>query len=453
MRREQKIISILFLFSLIVRLFHAYNRSLFYPDEGTYALEAIWLLENKKAKFETWSYLLLNNFHEGVPFTSLKPLHNIFTAFFFKIFGINDFSSYFYVSLFGSLSVIIVFMISRKLLDETRAICSALVMAFLGAHVYYSATLLTEVVYIFFMLLSMYFYIRRSFFMVGIIVGLAFGIRYSAVVLLLIFALLLILENRKPIIKGISIIFIGFLTVIPIYFLIYKLFGLNYKYFLLQRMSISPFLRIILDLFGVKCQYLNVKMLSPLKVILALSLYSLLSYPAIYILGFLQLKKLGFIEKFTILYLTLLFIFENDINRAFIIFSPLFSILTFKYLDKYDLKYSYMILVITLIFSIPALTFTQNCYEEASKELNSSTLDVYSDNCNVICFYLKNNCNCKFFNETKIYNNSIIVLSDEIARLRGKPYNIECKEIHRYLINTEPWKINKREKYLRIYRC
>jgi len=425
---------LIFFFSLIIRIFNARYKAFFYPDEGTYALEAIWLLEGEKAINKTWSYVEFNFNGRGAPFTSLKPLHNILTALFFKIFGISDLSAYLYVSFFGSLSVVLVYLIAKEYIN--KPMYPTIFMAFFGAHVYYSTTLLTEVVYIFFLLLSLYLYLKRFYYHLGIVLGLAFGIRYSGIVLLFIY---LILIRNKNFVK----VLLGFSLVLILYFYLYRLFNLDYLYFLIQRASFSPFIRKIFDIFGIEYSYLDVKMMNPFTVLLALTVYSLMSYPIVYVLGLYKLKEFKDIEKFTLLYILLLFIVENDINRAFILISPMLSILAFK-----NQKFSIAILILSVLFSIPTLFFKQTCYKDVSEVLNTDS-KIFSDNCNILYFYTGSCYSFKYNKDLRGY----LVLSDEIERLSNKKYNVDCQLLYKFKINTEPWKLHRTNKYLRVYLC
>ncbi|MEK6841216.1 MAG: glycosyltransferase family 39 protein, partial [Nanoarchaeota archaeon] len=87
------------------------------------------------------------------------PIWFFLTDLSYKIFGVNMFAARFLAVLFGSLSVLILYLIIKLLYNKTVALISSIVLTFSSFHILMSLAEM-DVAMTFFILLSLFFFIK-----------------------------------------------------------------------------------------------------------------------------------------------------------------------------------------------------------------------------------------------------------------------------------------------------
>ncbi len=139
-----------------------------------------------------------------------SPLFHIVAAFFYRIFG--EFGLKLAPFMFGSLSLIVAYLIFKKLLNETQAFYATLFMSFLPVGMDYSVLGYPESAVAFFIILSIYFAICSRFLLSGVSAGLAILSKFTGPVVMpaLIYIAYKNSKNTKERIKNLI-----FVTIIP----------------------------------------------------------------------------------------------------------------------------------------------------------------------------------------------------------------------------------------------
>ncbi len=115
----------------------------------------------------------------GLPTTERPPGVSFLLFPIYYIFGVNYILARIMFCLLGAGTCIIVYFISKKILNETFSIITALFLAFYPMHFYYSSHLFSEVPWAFFMSLAVWWTIlfqEKQQIRYGILVGIAVGI-------------------------------------------------------------------------------------------------------------------------------------------------------------------------------------------------------------------------------------------------------------------------------------
>ncbi|MGV8152174.1 MAG: ArnT family glycosyltransferase [Candidatus Nanoarchaeia archaeon] len=199
---ENKVLILIFLIALIIRIFFVSAYPIKWWDETIYANLGYQLADNP------FNYCFNNGWGDYVPYgdetkagfrAPLLP----YTLAFFYILKL-DFLVDFIVPFFGAFSVIIIFILAKKMFNYSTGIYSAAILAFIPIHVYYSALILTDVFSTFFILLCFLFFWtgfeenRDSHkLLFGIFLGLALLARYTSLWLLPVFFIYVIIRDRS----------------------------------------------------------------------------------------------------------------------------------------------------------------------------------------------------------------------------------------------------------------
>lgn len=242
-KSEVKRVCLIFILSLIIRLFYLYNDYpfVFHPDEPTIVNSTINLRYNFNPKHFDWptGYYYINYFFYGilekteVLLSILKIPH--------EYLPVNY--NYFLVSrivtiIFGSLSVIFTYLIVKNILNNNQmAEISAVIMALMPLHVYRSALVLNDVPLVFFSTLSIFYLTRnfikdenKNYYLSCFFAGVAVSMKYNAYMVFLTIILYVFIisgfkfsEIKKYIVMAFVSIF-GFFTGTPYAFFDYKTF-------------------------------------------------------------------------------------------------------------------------------------------------------------------------------------------------------------------------------------
>ena len=130
--------------------------------------------------------------------------------------------------LFGTGCVYLTYLIGREVFNKRIALVSALFLAFSASFLFFSLKMLSGVPSLFFMLLSVYFFINKRYFLTGLFAGIAFLTRFLELfVFFVILVLFLVyLRKEKKFLMNLSYIFIGFLAVVVPYLIFnYFIYG------------------------------------------------------------------------------------------------------------------------------------------------------------------------------------------------------------------------------------
>ncbi len=154
------------------------------------------------------------------------------TAFSYKLFGVNDFSSTLFVLLTSIGNIILVYYFGKLLLNEKVGLMSSFLISIFPLEVVYATKLLTDIPSAFFMALSVYFFLyaelkshkKINYFLSGIFLGIGYLIRESALLIGLFFIIYLI--YKRQIKKEYFIAAFGFVIIFAVeLFILYKLTG------------------------------------------------------------------------------------------------------------------------------------------------------------------------------------------------------------------------------------
>ena len=110
-----------------------------------------------------------------------------------KIFGNNEFGWRSSSALFGSASVLLIYLIAKRLFkSEFLALSAALLMAVDGLSLVMSRVALLDIFLMFFILLTFYFLLKENYWLSGVAIGLGLSTKWSAAFLIPVLLLLTI---------------------------------------------------------------------------------------------------------------------------------------------------------------------------------------------------------------------------------------------------------------------
>ena len=151
------------------------------------------------------------------------------TALSYKLFGINDFSSFLFALLTSVGSIILIFYFGKLLFNEKTGLIAAFLLSFFPLEVVYATKLFTDLPSSFFMALGVYLFLYSEikskfkfglgYFLSGIFIGIGYFIR-EGVLLIALFFIIYILYKRK-IKKEYFIVPLGILAIFIIEALIF----------------------------------------------------------------------------------------------------------------------------------------------------------------------------------------------------------------------------------------
>jgi dolichyl-phosphate-mannose--protein O-mannosyl transferase len=114
-----------------------------------------------------------------------------------RLFGNEEFGWRFASAIFGTLSILLIYLIVKKLFNsEFLSIAAALLMAFDGLNLVMSRVALLDIFLMFFILLSIYFLITNNLWLSGSAIGLAISIKWSAAFLIPLVILFVVVYNK-----------------------------------------------------------------------------------------------------------------------------------------------------------------------------------------------------------------------------------------------------------------
>jgi dolichyl-phosphate-mannose--protein O-mannosyl transferase len=127
----------------------------------------------------------------GSEFVVHPPLGKWLIGIGIKLFGNNEFGWRSSSALFGSASVLLIYLIAKRLFkSEFLALSAALLMAVDGLSLVMSRVALLDIFLMFFILLTFYFLLKENYWLTGIAIGLGVSTKWSAAFLIPVLLLL-----------------------------------------------------------------------------------------------------------------------------------------------------------------------------------------------------------------------------------------------------------------------
>ena len=127
----------------------------------------------------------------GSEFVVHPPLGKWLIGIGIKLFGNNEFGWRSSSALFGSASVLLIYLIAKRLFkSEFLSLSAALLMALDGLSLVMSRVALLDIFLMFFILLTFYFLLKENYWLSGLVIGLGVSTKWSAAFLIPILLLL-----------------------------------------------------------------------------------------------------------------------------------------------------------------------------------------------------------------------------------------------------------------------
>jgi len=137
---------------------------------------------------------------------------------------------------FGSLCILLTYVIGRKLFNEKIAILSSIFLALSPTFFFFNGIMLTEVVSTFFSLVAIYFFIDKKYFISGLFLGISFMTRYLQLFVFVSMILVNLSHFNK---KNIKKIVIGFAIAILPFLILNQILYNNVSYPFIQQIALS----------------------------------------------------------------------------------------------------------------------------------------------------------------------------------------------------------------------
>lgn len=220
-----------------ILIFFRLDRADMLTDDSLYAFRSLGYLDFLDSQFQPTPIQWFDSlpFWSKLSFHDAPPLVFIIQFIFFKIFFESVLVSRLPFALAGLGSVILLYLIIKKLSDKNTALFSALILSVLNFHLWTSRTGYLEAVMVFFSLITLYYFLKgfdkdKYFLIFGLFLGLTFLTKYSAFFLVPFTILYILFKDRKiffnkKFILGILIALILFSPVIIYNFKMYQARG------------------------------------------------------------------------------------------------------------------------------------------------------------------------------------------------------------------------------------
>lgn len=182
--------------------------------------DACWQLSNSRFIAENLKFPLNEQFGRDEPFWA-PPLFHIVAAFVYIIFNSSEFAVRMISPVFGSLSLMLLFLIANKLFDKKTAFYSIIFFSFIPIHVDYSVFSYIDGMLSFLVLLSVYFALNNKIAASGITAGLAILTKYNGIFILpvLFYIVYSNSKDKRIFLKNALILFLISLLIGSIWFM------------------------------------------------------------------------------------------------------------------------------------------------------------------------------------------------------------------------------------------
>ena len=198
---------------------------LIFAATHTVSGDACWHLSAARFIAEENSMPLFEGIGRLEPFWA-PPLFHIIAAFFYKIampisLDFADLASKLVSPIFGVLTVILLYLIARRMFDEKTAFYSMLFINFLPVFMDYSIFSYIETTTTFFSALSVYLLLKEKYFWSSLALGLAILAKYNALFMfpMLLYLIYKLAKGRKLLTKRLSIMVLVPAAISSIWFL------------------------------------------------------------------------------------------------------------------------------------------------------------------------------------------------------------------------------------------
>jgi dolichyl-phosphate-mannose-protein mannosyltransferase len=200
-------ITLITLFSLFLRLWNLNKPKGFIFDEVYYAKNANSLITHG---------VELNSANQS-EFVVHPPLGKWLIGIGIKLFGNNEFGWRISAAVFGTLSILLIYLIAQRLFNSyLLSNIAAGLMALDGLNLVMSRVALLDIFLMFFILLATYLFMSNQYWLTGIALGMATGIKWSGAYLIPIFLILSVNFVRTGLIRQ-ALMRISQFIIIPIF--------------------------------------------------------------------------------------------------------------------------------------------------------------------------------------------------------------------------------------------
>lgn len=176
--------------------------------------DACWQLSNSRFIAENLKLPLFEQFGRDEPFWA-PPLFHIVSALVYKVFSsfsteAADFAIKMISPTLGSLTLILFYLLSKKLFDERTALYSVVFLAFVPLHVDYSVFGYVDGMLVFLVVLSAYLALKNKIIGSSITAGLAILTKYNGIFILpvLFYIIHMTSKNRRVFFKKVLVLFL-----------------------------------------------------------------------------------------------------------------------------------------------------------------------------------------------------------------------------------------------------
>ena len=238
-------------FFIIVRFYNLGFKEIQMWDEALYAVRA-------KAIYYFNCWLDQTDYADGGLYSSSHPpLYIWLTALLYKFFTINEFTSRFFSALFSSLCLVLTYLLIKKFFNRKSALISIPFLGSIYLFIFYSRQGQLDIAYIFFITLSIYFYLeflssgRKRYILIS---GISFGFALMTKIIVGFFAIItisifLFIELIRKIVKFKEILsqiatltLTGLILASPWHIFMLKIHGGNFidtffKFHIIERLS------------------------------------------------------------------------------------------------------------------------------------------------------------------------------------------------------------------------
>jgi uncharacterized membrane protein len=238
-------------FFVIVRFYNLGFKEIQMWDEALYAVRA-------KAIYYFNCWLDQTDYAEGGLYSSSHPpLYIWLTALLYKLFTINEFTSRFFSALFSSLCLVLTYLLIKKFFNRKSALISIPFLGSIYLFNFYSRQGQLDIAYIFFITLSIYFYLeflnggkKRYILIFGASIGFALMTKiivgFFAIITIFIFLLIELVRKNvkfKEVLSQIATLTLtGLILSLPWHIFMLKIHNGNFintffKFHIIERLS------------------------------------------------------------------------------------------------------------------------------------------------------------------------------------------------------------------------
>ena len=164
------------------------------------------------------------NWFGGSEVFGKEPLYSYFLALIYRLFGYNHFAVYFIQAIFTSLSVVLVYKISKHIFNNTAGYIAAFILAFYSVSIFYDAILLRASLITFLNMLLFYLILRAqekdmlsAWFVPGMTMALSMLTRQNMLFPFIAFFILVTKRPLKVAVSRLAVFIIGmFIVLLPV---------------------------------------------------------------------------------------------------------------------------------------------------------------------------------------------------------------------------------------------